>query len=513
MMTSIDLIHSSQKFRKTRLPISLRAISMLCAVFLIFAAGAITAHAQTFTLLASFNGVDGSNPDEGLVQGPDGNLYGVAGGGAHKDGVIYKITPQGVLTTLYSFCSLPNCADGEAPEGSMVVGLDGNLYGTTLLAGAHSSPNTLGGTVFKITPAGTFTTLYSFCGQSCGDGIGPTQLFLTNSGNFFGVTESGGANNSGTFFEITPKGVLTTLYSFCSKGNCADGEDPSNLVFAANGSFYGTTIGGTAPGGTTLTPIETPGTFFRITTKGVLTTMANVCNSNCTGQTGPGPMVQGPNGNFYGTNFDGGAGGGTVLEITPKGVQTTLYTFCFERECPDGFFPAAGLAFATDGNFYGTASSGGEPNQGHRCEPDCGTIFQITPQGAFTTVYKFCPVNPCSDGSFPHSTLLQATDGNIYGAAGASGTKNNGTVFKLDIGAAPFVRTLTPSGGVGAKIVILGMNLTGTTAVTFNGASATFTVVAPGEITAKVPAGATTGPIQVTTPGGILSSNVPFKIP
>jgi uncharacterized repeat protein (TIGR03803 family) len=502
-MTSLDPIPSSQTFSKTPVSIGLHAISMLCAMFLILAAVTISAHAQTFTLLASFNGTNGSNPGD-LVQGPDGNLYGLAGGGAHKDGVIYKITPQGALTTLYSFCSLANCADGQDPSGSMVVGLDGNLYGTTLLAGAHSSSNTLGGTVFKITPSGTFTTLYSFCGQSCGDGIGPTQLFLNNSGNFFGATESGGADNSGTFFEITAKGVLTTLYSFCSKTNCADGEDPSNLVFAANGSFYGTTIDGTAPGGTTLTPVETPGTFFRITTKGVLTTIANVCNSNCTGETGPGPMVQGPNGNFYGTNSDGGAGGGTVLEITPKGVQTTLYTFCFTLKCPDGFFPYAGLAFATDGNFYGTASAGGEHNN--------GTIFQITPEGAFTTVYKFCPVNPCSDGSFPHSTLLQATDGNIYGTAGASGTKNNGTVFQLDIGAAPFVRTLTPSGGIDAKIVILGMNLAGTTAVTFNGTPATFTVAAPGEITVKVPAGATTGPIQVTTPGGILSSNVPFKI-
>ena len=138
MMTSIDLIHSSQKFSKTLLPISLRAISMLCAMFLIFAAGTITAHAQTFTLLASFNGMDGSDSGEGLVQGPDGNLYGVAGGGAHKDGVIYKITPEGVLTTLYSFCSLANCADGSAPSGPLVVGLDGNLYGTTLFAGAHS---------------------------------------------------------------------------------------------------------------------------------------------------------------------------------------------------------------------------------------------------------------------------------------------------------------------------------------------------------------------------------------
>lgn len=505
MMTSIDLIHSFQKFSKTRFRISLRSTSTLCAMFLIFAAGTSTAHAQTFTLLASFNGTDGSNPN-GLVQGADGNLYGVANGGAHKDGVIYKITPQGVLTTLYSFCSLANCADGQGPIATMVVGLDGNLYGTTQLAGAHSSPYTLGGTVFRITPSGTFTTLYSFCGQSCGDGpIGSAALFLTNSGNFFGATGLGGAHNSGTFFEITPKGVLTTLYSFCSKTNCADGEDPSNLVFAANGSFYGTTIDGTTPGGTTRSLIETPGTFFRITTKGVLTTIANVCNSNCTGETGPGPMVQGPNGNFYGTNFDGGAGGGTVLEITPKGVQTTLYTFCFTLKCPDGFFPEAGLAFATDGNFYGTASAGGEHNN--------GTIFQITPQGAFTTVYKFCLVSPCTDGSFPHSTLLQATDGNIYGTAGESGTKNHGTVFKIDIGAAPFVRTLTPSGGIGAKIVILGMNLTGTTAVTFNGVPATFTVVAPGEITTKVPAGATTGTIQVTTPGGILSSNVPFNIP
>jgi uncharacterized repeat protein (TIGR03803 family) len=502
MMTSIDLIHSSQKFSKTRLPISLRAISMLCAIFLIFAAGTIPAHAQTFTLLASFNGTDGSNPGEGLVQGPDGNLYGVAGGGAHKDGVIYKITPEGVLTTLYSFCSLPNCADGSAP-GPLVVGLDGNLYGTTLYAGAHSAPNTVGGTIFKITPSGTFTTLYSFCGQSCGDGIGPGGLILGNSGNFFGGTGKGGAHNFGTIFEITPKGVLTTLYNFCSKTNCSDGESATDMVLAANGIFYGNTFGAT----------QTTGTFFRMTTKGVLTTITNICDANCgSGEIEAGSLLQGPNGNFYGVNSDGGAGGGAIVEMTPKGVQTTLYTFCFATKCPDGSTPMGGLAFATDGNFYGTTGAGGEPNQGHRCEPFCGTIFQISPQGAFTTVYKFCPVNPCADGSRPDTFLLQATDGNIYGTASESGTKNNGTVFKLDIGATPFVRTLTPSGGIGAKIVILGMNLTGTTAVTFNGTPATFTVVAPGEITARVPAGATTGTIQVTTPGGILSSNVPFKI-
>ena len=143
---------------------------MLCALLLIFAAGTIAAHAQTFTLLASFNGTNGSNPG-GLVQGPDGNLYGVASGGAHKDGEIYRITPEGVITTLYSFCSLANCADGSAPS-PLTVGLDGDLYGTTLFAG-HSAPNTVGGTIYKITTSGTFTTLYSFCGQTCGDGIGP----------------------------------------------------------------------------------------------------------------------------------------------------------------------------------------------------------------------------------------------------------------------------------------------------------------------------------------------------
>jgi len=505
MMTGIDLIHSSdihssQKFSKTRLPISQRAISMLCALLLIFAAGTIAAHAQTFTLLASFNGTNGSNPG-GLVQGPDGNLYGVASGGAHKDGEIYRITPEGVITTLYSFCSLANCADGSAPS-PLTVGLDGDLYGTTLFAG-HSAPNTVGGTIYKITTSGTFTTLYSFCGQTCGDGIGPGGLILGNSGNFFGGTGKGGAHNFGTIFEITPKGVLTTLYNFCSKTNCSDGESATDIVLAANGIFYGTSFGAT----------ETTSTFFRMTNKGVLTTIANICNANCgSGEAEVASLLQGPNGNFYGENYDGGAGGGAIVEMTPKGVQTTLYTFCFATKCPDGSGPAGGLAFATDGNFYGTTVLGGEPNQGHRCEPFCGTIYQISPQGAFTTVYRFCPVNPCTDGSRP-DFLLQATDGNIYGTASESGTKNNGTVFKLDIGAAPFVRTLTPSGDIGAKIVILGMNLTGTTAVTFNGTPATFTVVAPGEVTAKVPAGATTGTIQVTTTGGILSSNVPFKIP
>jgi uncharacterized repeat protein (TIGR03803 family) len=163
------------------------------------------------------------------------------------------------------------------------------------------------------------------------------------------------------------------------------------------------------------------------------------------------------------------------------------------------------LVQATDGDLYGTTYAGGTN--------DYGTIFRITPNGTLTTLYSFCSKNGCTDGYQPIGGLVQATNGSLYGTTINGALLSGGTVFSLSVGLEPFVETLPTSGSAGAAVKILGTTLTGTTSVTFDGTEAEFTVVSPSLITTTVPAGATTGTVQVVTPNGTLSSNVPFRVP
>jgi uncharacterized repeat protein (TIGR03803 family) len=450
---------------------------------------------QAFTTLASFNGGDGSNPDEGLVQATNGDLYGPTySGGVNGGGTVFKITPSGTLTTLYSFCSQSGCTDAADPFAGLVQATNGDLYGTTVLGGAYND-----GTVFRITPGGTLTTLYSFCSQSgCTDGQFPyARLVQATNGDLYGTAQLGGTHGKGTVFKITPSGTLTTLYSFCSQSGCMDGEYPeAGLVQAANGNLYGPTGQGGAEG---------YGTVFKITPNGTLTTLYSFCSqSGCTDGEWPSALVQATNGNLYGTTYAGGANNmGTVFKITPSGTLTTLYSFCSQSGCTDGRGPYAGLVQATDGDLYGRTEYGGANGY--------GAVFKITPSGTLTTLYSFCSQSGCTDGENPQAGLVQATDGSFYGTTGGGGAYNFGTVFSLSVGLGPFVETLPTFGKVGAAVKILGTNLTGATSVSFNGTAAVFEVVSSSEITTTVPTGATTGTVQVVTPNGTLSSNVPFR--
>ena len=191
----------------------------------------------------------------------------------------------------------------------------------------------------------------------------------------------------------------------------------------------------------------------------------------------------------------------------PTGTSTgqpRLFEVFGNLDYTDGADPIGGLVQAADGNFYGTASGGGGEN--------VGTVFEITSGGTLTMLYSFCSVTNCTDGNGPHAGLVQATDGNFYGTTYAGGTPGEGTVFSLSKGLGPFVETHPTSGKVGAKVRILGTDLTGATSVTFNGTAATFTVVSKSEITTTVPTGATTGKVKVVTPSRTLSSNVPFRV-
>ena len=452
------------------------------------------------TIEIQFTGTDGANPYAPLVQGTDGSLFGTtAYGGDEAAGTVFKLTDGYKLTTLYSFCSQTNCADGEIPQMGLMQATNGHFYGTTYQGDVNN-----GGTVFEITAGGKLTTLYSFDET---DGHHPDAgLVQATNGNFYGTTYQGGVNNGGTVFEITAGGKLTTLYNFCAQASCADGEYPqAALVQATNGHFYGTTY----QGGT-----NNAGTVFEITAGGKLTTLYNFCaQASCVdGEYPQAALVQATNGHFYGTTYQGGTNNyGTVFEITAAGKLTTLYSFCAQESCADGSYPYAGLVQATNGRFYGTTYQGGVAKFGN----NYGTVFEITAGGKLTTLYSFCAQPNCADGLYPYAGLMQSTNGILYGTTyGGNGTGTEGTLyFSLDAGLGPFVETRPTSGKVGATVIILGTNLKGTSSVTSNGTAATFTVVSNSEIKSTVPVRATTGLVEVTIPKKTLKSNVDFRVP
>jgi uncharacterized repeat protein (TIGR03803 family) len=459
---------------------SWKTIFFLCVFS---AASAIASPAQTVTTLINFDGTDGANPATGsLVQGIDGNFYGTTSrGGASGFGTVFKITPGGTLTTLHSF----DGADGQFPYAGLVQATSGNLYGTTLEGGAGGN-----GTVFQITPGGKLATLHAFDGA---DGGNPgAALVRATNGNFYGTTSGGGANGNGTVFEITLGGTLTTLHSFVR----TDGANPgAALIQATNGNFYGTAEFGGAHG---------EGTVFEVTAGGALTTLYSFCaQPGCTDGANPDAgLVQATNGNFYGTTHSGGANGasGTVFRITPQGALTTLYSFCAQTNCVDGLNPSAGLVQAINGNFYGTTLAGGANGE--------GVVFEITPGGTLTTLHSF----EGTGDEGPDAALVQATNGKFYGTTYEGGAHNDGMVFSLAVGQGPFVQTLPTSGGVGTTVIIMGNGLTGSTGVTFEGIAASFAVLSSSEIITTVPRGATTGKVKVTTPSGILTSEVNFRV-
>jgi uncharacterized repeat protein (TIGR03803 family) len=420
-------------------------------------------------------------------QRTDGNLYGTApSGGANSGGTVFKMTPTGTLTTLYSFCAQPKCTDGMTPLAGLVLATNGTFYGTTSSGGVNGD-----GTVFSITAGGTLTTLHSFDINTDGADIIGALIQGTN-GNFYGVAGEGGPppTNKGTVFSITSGGTVTTLHGF----DITDGYDPfAALVQGTNGTFYGTTTSGGANGDY--------GTVFSITSGGSFTTLHSFDGTD--GYYPNAALVQATNGTFYGTTGVGGANGyGTVFSITAGGTLTTLHSF----DLTDGAEPFATLVQATNGNFYGTTRTGGTAD----CSfgQPCGNVFSITAGGTPTTLHSF----DGTDGNGPDAALVQATNGTFYGVTYDGGASNYGTIFSLAVGLHPFVETLPTSGHIGAHVKILGTNLTGATSVTFNGMPATFTVASKTEITTTVPTGATTGTVEVTTSSGMLKSNKKFRV-
>jgi len=393
---------------------------MLCIVFVFCSAAAIASPAQVFTTLHSFSGTDGNGPTA-LVQASDGDFYGTtAGGGTNNNcygsgcGTVFKITPQGTLTTLHSF----DGTDGSGPlYGGLMQAADGSLYGTTSAGGTFNNCNSYPyppgcGTVFKITPDGTFTTLHNFDGTDGGTPIG--RLVQAADGNLYGTTASGGtysycnAYPCGTVFKITPNGTLTTMHTF----DLSDGESPyAGLIQATDGNLYGTTTGGGANGS---------GTVFEISPVYPYTLVTLHSFYGTDGRVPEAPLIQATDGNFYGVTYLGGANDwGTAFRITSNGTLTTLHRFFG----PDGKDPVAGLVQASDGDFYGTADIGG--GEHWSSGGGCGTVFRITPGGTLDVLHSF------GGGCNPIGGLVQATDGNFYGTTATGGGEGFGTVFRL----------------------------------------------------------------------------------
>ena len=348
---------------------------------------------QTLTTLWQFSGgADGGTPRAGLLQGSNSNFYGTTEvGGASGSGTVFSISTSGNLTNLWSFTG---GSDGGGPLAGLVQGLDGNFYGTTASGGTNDW-----GTVFKITPGGTLTSLFQF--NNATNGANPVAgLVQGNDGNFYATTLNGGTALRGTVFQITPAGTLTTLYNF--SGVLNGGNPGAGLVQGSDGNFYGSTRGG----GTL-----DAGMAFKITSAGTLNWLFSFVGEP-DDDGGASTLVQGSDSNFYGTTFGGGERSkGTVFAFNSEGTPTLSFSLTEDA------VPAAGLVQGSDGDFYGTTFNGGTGS---------GALFKITSAGTFTSLYSF---KGGAEGAGPEANLVQGGDGNFYGTTSQGGTNNAGTIF------------------------------------------------------------------------------------
>ena len=351
----------------------------------------------TLTNIYNFTGPDGSIPNT-LIVGTDGNFYGTTANGGPNDsfyGTVFRLTPAGALTTLYAFTG---GADGGIPVPGLIQANDGNFYGITSQNGSGRE-----GTIYQVTPAGGFKVLYSFSNGEVKSG-----LVQGNDGNFYGV------NPNGLIYQVTPAGGYTNLHF--------DGELVSGgLVRGADGNFYGT------DDGTGITSRK--GAFFQVTPTGTFTILGSFPAT--TDGPSASTLVQSSDGNFYGTTSYGGSNGpnATIFRFTPVGGYTLLHNFDPISEFT--IESNSALVQGSDGNFYGATQVGGTNDE--------GTLFQITPTGVFTTLYNFTGGNDgaapqaTNDSGIPGSALIRGNDGSLYGTTAQGGYNSGGTIYKVTL--------------------------------------------------------------------------------
>ncbi len=424
--------------------------------------------AGALTTLVNFTGTTGaflgSSPKGALTQAADGNFYGTTqtGGNGGGSGTIFKMTPTGVLTTLVNLTGSTGAVPVATPNGALIVGADGALYGTSSTGGLNNV-----GAVFKVTTDGVLTALVNLTSPpnlgrlaqgvngslygatlSAGgaNGVGtlfsapiagaptvlaqlqPTSgvtslnaragLVQAGDGNFYGTTAAGGASNLGSIVRLTPSGTLITLLSFTGATGTNPGSTPlAPLIVGADGDLYGTASGGAASGF---------GSVFKVTTAGTLTTLVSFTGTTGAnlGSSSQGPMLLASDGNYYGTTTTGGAGGlGTVFRMTPAGSLTTLASFTGSNGAVPGSAPSGALIEDSNGNIIGATTSGGVSG--------VGTVFRIAPDGTFTSLASFTNSTTGLPGSSPSGGLFASQDGHFYGVTTNGGTYSLGTLFRV----------------------------------------------------------------------------------
>ena len=421
--------------RVSALPVSVRrplrcSVAAAAILSLTAAAAAVSllapsARAQDVpTVLHAFTGgaTDGASPVGALILGPDGAFYGTTTyGGATRNGTVFRLAADGTFSVLYSFGGGLN---GGEPTAALVLGADGNFYGTTQFGGANNQ-----GTLFRLTPTGVQSVLVDFGAGGIGEQP-VSSLVLGPDGSLYGTAQYGGRYGDGTVFQYTAAGALNVLYDFGGD----DGVQPvSALTFGPDGNLYGTTEYGGYSGN---------GTVFQITTAGDLTVLHDFRNGDGVYPQGALTLLPGST-TFYGTASEGGANGyGTVFEITTAGMFTKLHDFTGA----DGNYSQAALTYASDGNFYGTTFNGGTLRGN-------GTLYELTPAGEFTSLFAL----NSATGENPAAPLLQGADGALYGTAYSAGNTgvSDGTVFRLDVGAP------APGSGTQATTFFTGQTLLG----------------------------------------------------
>ena len=389
-------------------------------------------HAK-FQVLYTFKGQrDGGNPAAGVIQDPDGNLFGITYDGGELSctngifagcGVVFKVDRTGHETVLYRFTGDP--ADGRNPCAGVIRDDSGNLYGTTCYGGA----NLYYGTVFKLDLSGHETVLHSFTGGADG-GVPKASLARDAAGNLFGTTYYGGSGacndgigvGCGVVFKLDPSGKQTVLHNFTG-GKEGAYPQGGGLLLDATGNLYGTTSSGGDFG---------DGVVFELDSSGKETVLHQFAfpNNRRDGASPYGAFIRDAVGNLYGTTSYGGTTkyfGGTLFKVDHTGKERVLHSF---GENGDGFSPD-GLVKDTAGNFYGITLGNVEFNCSP--QPGCGTVFKLDAAGKLTVLYTFTGV---PDGAYPQVGLTRDNAGVLYGVTGFSGNQGClgqgcGTVFKV----------------------------------------------------------------------------------
>ncbi|HEY1614476.1 MAG TPA: choice-of-anchor tandem repeat GloVer-containing protein [Rhizomicrobium sp.] len=341
-------------------------------------------------------------------------------------------------SVLFGFCD--QCKDGYEPRSWVYQDAAGDLFGTTFGGSVKD------GTVFELqydesSKTYTHVVVHGFCTETkCSDGAAPySGLIAAGEERLFGTTSAGGAFGGGTIYELSYDAIhddwnYRVVYDFCAKADCADGETPyAGLTADPQGNLYGTTYNGGANG---------YGTVFELTfTAANETRLSTLFSFDCTSESCPdgGNPSEGlyidAAGNLFGTSAFGANSAGTVFELsyddsTKSWVHTDIYDFCESTGCPDGGSPSSRLVADASGNLYGTTFVGGTKDQ--------GAVYRLSPGGKGwneSVIYSFCTSENCPNGQSPSGALWLDDNGDIYGTTYAGGANNSGIVYRLGGGA------------------------------------------------------------------------------